>query len=271
MTMNIGLIGYGTIGRMLAQAIRDGLAGDVSLVAIKDIFDEPPFEAIPGGPTYTSSIDFFLSLDMDLVVEAACQAMLKEYAPLVLKSGKSLIAMSVGALVDTAFLEQIKRLTSQHNCRVFIPSGAIGGLDAISAAGIDAIDEVTLTSVKPVRALEGVQSAVDPHLDLDALTAPTCLYEGPAEEAVTRFPLNINVAAALSLAGVGFEKTTVRLVADPQGTHNVHRIEARGAFGELKLEFKNNPSPTNPKTSYLAALSAIRLVKNLTESIKVGS
>lgn len=269
--MNIGLIGYGTIGRMVARAIGDGLAGDVSLVAVKDIHDEPPFEQPLPGAMYTTSMDSFLSMNMDVVVEAASQAVLKEYAELIVKSGKSLIAMSVGAFAHKTFLEQLRRLALKHKCRILVPSGAIGGLDAISAAAIDHIDELTLTSIKPLNALQGVRSAMDPDLDPDSVTTPVCIYDGPADEAVRRFPLNINVAAALSLAGIGFKKTRVRIVADPRGTRNIHRIEGRGTFGTLKLEFENNPSPTNPRTSYLAALSAIRLVKNLAESVKVGT
>ncbi len=268
--VKIGLIGYGTIGRMLAKAIRDGAAGDATLVAVKDIYEEPPFELSPDSPAYTTNIDSFLSMDMAAVVEAASQEVLKEYAPLVVKSGRSLVAMSVGAFGDKAFLEQLGDLATGHRSRILIPSGAIGGLDAISAAAIDQIHEITLTTTKPVTALAGVKSAIDPQLDLDSVTTPTCIYDGPAEEAVARFPLNINVAAALSLAGIGFARTRVRIVVDPEGTRNIHRIDARGVFGELSLEFANNPSPTNPKTSYLAALSAIRLVKTLTEAVRIG-
>jgi len=269
--MKLGLIGYGTIGRTLARAITDGVAGDVSLAAVLDVHDEPPFEQTPGGPVYTTSIASFLSLDLDVVVEAASQAVLKEYAPLVLRSGKNLIAMSAGAFADAAFFLELGQLASEHFCRVFIPSGAIGGLDVISAAAIDEMDEVTLTTIKPIKALAGAKSTIDPLLDIDTITTSTCIYEGRAEDAVKRFPKNVNVAAALSLAGIGAKKTTVRIVADPQVSQNIHRIEARGAFGELQLEFKNAPSPTNPKTSYLAALSAIRLVKNLTAPVKVGT
>jgi aspartate dehydrogenase len=269
--MKLGLIGYGAIGSTLARAITDGIAGDVRLAAVLDIYDEPPFEEAPGGPVYTNSLTSFLSLDLNVVVEAASQAVLKEYAPLVLKSGKNLVAMSAGAFADTAFFLELRELASEHRCRVFIPSGAIGGLDVISAAVIDEMDEVTLTTIKPLEALAGAKSTLDPDLDLNAITSSTCIYEGYAEEAVKRFPKNVNVAAALSLAGIGAQRTTVRIVADPQVSQNIHRIEARGAFGELRMEFKNAPSPTNPKTSYLAALSAIRLVKNLTEPVKVGT
>ncbi len=268
--MKIGIIGYGTIGKILAQAIKDQKAGDVSLVAVMDVFVESPFGEDAGLPAYFNQIEPFLEMDMDVVIETASQAVLKEYASKVISSGKNLIAMSTGAFSDTTFLRELMDLTVTHRRRVMLPSGAIGGLDALLAAGMDEIHEVTLTTTKPIRALSGVRSALDRDLDLTAIAEPTLLYEGPAEEAVIRFPKNVNVVAALSLAGIGFERTTVRLVADPDATQNTHRIDARGAFGEFHMELILFPSPNNPKTSYLAALSAIRAVKNLTESFRVG-
>ncbi|OGR90262.1 MAG: aspartate dehydrogenase [Elusimicrobia bacterium RBG_16_66_12] len=264
--MNLGIIGYGNMGRILAQAIEDRKAGDVSLVAVLDVFADSPFGDGAGEPAYFTQIDPFLKTDMAVVVETASQAVLKEHGPRVVGAGKNLIAMSTGAFSDRAFLEKMSDLAVERGCRVMLPSGAIGGLDAILAAGVDQIDEVTLTTTKPPRALAGV----DRDLDLATITEPTLLYEGPAGEAVVRFPKNVNVAATLSLAGIGFERTVVRLVADPHATLNTHRIDARGAFGELHLAFTNVPSPDNPKTSYLAALSAIRAVKNLTETFRIG-
>jgi aspartate dehydrogenase len=269
--VNIGLIGYGTIGRVLSKAIEDGKAGPVRLVAVKDMDKEAPFEPTAGGPTYTDDIQAFLATDMQVVVEAASQAVLKEYAHLVLRSRRDLVAMSVGAFSDEVFLRDIMDLSSRCASRLFIPSGAIGGLDVLSAACIDEIHEVTLTTTKPPRALKGVRSTLDPDLDLDTLTEPTCIYDGPAEEAVVRYPKNVNVAAALSMAGVGFTRTMVRIIADPRAQRNMHRIEAKGNFGELTLELKLHPSPSNPKTTYLAALSVVRLVKKLTEQVIVGT
>lgn len=269
--MKIGIIGYGTIGRMLARAIEEGVTGNASLVAVMDIFEESPFSDREDAPLYTNDIDVFLSAGMDLVIEAASQPVLQKYGPLILQSGKHLMAMSLGAFADADFFEEMSRLALQHGCRVFLPSGAIGGLDALSAAALDEIDEVTLTTTKPPSGLRGADSSLSPEIDLDAITEPTCIYEGPAIEAVKRFPKNVNVAAALSLAGIGFEKTRVRVIADPVGERNVHRIEAKGRFGEFSLEFRLYPSPTNPKTSYLAPLSAIRTLKNITQSIKIGT
>jgi aspartate dehydrogenase len=269
--MNIGIIGYGAIGRALAQAINEGSAGQVSLVAIKGRNEKLPFIQTGGQPIYTTSIEIFLALDLDLVVEAASQEALKLYAPLIVRRGKSLIAMSLGAFADTTFLEELNQLALQHHSQIYLPSGAIGGLDALSAAAIDELHEVTLTTIKPVKALQGVRSVIDPDLDLNTITSQICIYEGPAEEAVIRFPQNVNIAAVLSLAGIGFQKTLVKLVADPNAHYNTHLISVKGSFGEFTMEFKLHPSSTNPKTSHLTSLSVIRLLRNLTKTIKIGT
>ena len=266
--MNVGLIGYGTIGQTLAEAIRSGVAGDVTLVAVMDVFDPSPFDGAPGDPAYSTDIDEFLAQDIELVVEAASQAVLKKFARQVLAGGKNLMAMSVGAFAAVEFLDEMRDLALQHDRRIYLPSGAIGGLDALSAAAIDDIDEVILTTTKPPG---GLQSAgLEPAVDLATIQGPTCVYEGPAIEAVGLFPKNVNVAAALSLAGVGVHKTRVRIVADPAASRNTHRVEARGRFGEFTMELRLLPSPSNPRTSYLAALSAIRTLRNLTEPIRIG-
>lgn len=266
--MNVGLIGYGTIGRTLADAIRRGEAGDATLVAVLDVFEASPFEGEPGAPAYITDIDGFLAHDIELVIEAASQSVLRTLAPHVLAAGKHLMAMSVGAFADVDFLEAMRALAVRHERRIYLPSGAIGGLDALSAASIDDIDEVVLTTTKPPGGLQSV--GLDAAPDLETITEPTCVYEGPAVEAVKLFPKNVNVAAALSLAGIGVHRTLVRIVADPAATSNTHRVEARGRFGQFSIELRLLPSPTNPRTSYLASLSAIRTLRNLTEPVRIG-
>lgn len=267
--MKVGIIGYGTIGATLARAIQDGVAGDAKLVAVLDVHSKAPFDQKDGLPHYTNKLDHFLAAELDLVIEAASQTVLKEVAPHVLSHGRNLIAMSLGAFADEAFLAEIRRLASRHGARIILPAGAIGGLDALSAAAIGGLEEVTLTTTKPVSGIRAASGRGDP--TREEMTEPTCLYEGPAAEAVRLFPKNVNVAAALSLAGIGFDKTTVRIIADPAATHNRHRIEARGLFGSLTIELTLLPSATNPRTSYLAALSAIHTVKTLTDPIHLGS
>lgn len=269
--LKLGLIGYGTIGGMLADAIREGKVGEAQLVAVHDLFDESPFPAGDGQPAYLPDFDTFLQQEMDAVIEAASQTVLRRYAAPVLRSGRNLIALSVGAIADGDFLQELTVLAERHNCRVFLPSGAIGALDALSAAALDDIYRVSLTTTKPVRGLKGSRSVIDPDLDLESITEATVLYEGPAAEAVKHFPKNVNVAAALSLATIGPQRTLVRVVADPQATGNTHRIEAEGKFGRLVIELNLEPAPNNPRTSYLAALSAMRLIKGLTEPLKIGA
>lgn len=266
--MKVGLIGYGTIGKTLADAIRRGDAGNVTLVAVLDMFETSPFSDKPSEPVYTTEVTAFLEYDMGLVIEAASQSVLRLFAPQVLIAGKDLMAMSVGAFADVGLLEEMRKLAAQHGRRIYLPSGAIGGLDALSAAAIDEVDEVVLTTTKPPNSLQSV--GLEPAVDLATITESTCIYEGPAAEAVKLFPKNVNVAAALSLAGIGVHKTRVRIIADPASTINMHHVEARGRFGQFRLELRLLPSPTNPRTSYLASLSAIKTLRNLTEPIRIG-
>jgi aspartate dehydrogenase len=261
--LRLGLIGYGTIGRTVAEAVARGEAGDIRLVAVLDVYPEAPFPPEPNGPAYFRNLEQFLAAGMDTVLEAASQAVLKEVAYAVLAQGHDLVALSVGALVDEDFCQGLMARAKEHGGRVHLPAGAIGGLEALAAAAVAGLDSVVLTTTKPPQALPGVNAG--------ALSAPVCLYEGPAREAVKRFPQNVNVAAAVSLAGIGFDRTLVRVVADPAATRNMHRLEARGPFGELTLELRLLPSPGNPRTSYLAALSAIRLIRRLSEVVRLGA
>lgn len=261
--LKLGLVGYGTIGRTVAQAVAKGQAGNTRLMAVLDVHAEAPYPLTPDGPAYFRDLNAFLGADIDTVVETASQAVLKQVALEVLAHGRDLVPLSVGALADEGFYHGLIDHAETHGRRVYLPAGAVGGLDALAAAAVAGLDSVVLTTTKPPQAL--------PDVPAETLQGPTCIYEGPAREAVKRFPQNVNVAAVVSLAGIGFDQTTVRVVADPAAQRNRHRIEARGAFGELVLEFNLLPSPGNPKTSYLAALSAIRLLRRLSEPVRIGA
>lgn len=198
--------------------------------------------------------------EAQLVIEAASQEALKQLAPRVLGRGIPLVALSVGALADEAFLAECTRLAKERGARLHVPSGALGSLDVIRAAAEAGLDEVTLVTAKPP---EG--------FGLSGLKEPRVLYEGPAREAVQKFPKNVNVAAALSLAGIGFERTRVRIVADPALTANTHTVVAKGAFGELTCRVENQPSPENPASSYLASLAVLALVRRLLSPVTIGT
>lgn len=198
--------------------------------------------------------------DAEVVVEAASQPALRDIAPKVLAQGKTLVALSVGALVDHAFLEQVTQLARDKKGRLLLPSGAIAGLDAIRAGMEAGLDEVTLLTAKPPSGF-----------GLKDVTEARILFEGTATEAVKQFPKNVNVAAALSLAGLGFEKTRVRIVADPALKENTHTIRASGAFGKLEVKVENRPSPENPASSHLASLAALALLRRMVSPIQVGT
>jgi aspartate dehydrogenase len=274
--LGIGLIGCGAIGSVLARAVDEGKAGDVTLLAVFDLVTEKAevlCSQLASRPTIARSFDELVATTgVDLIVEASSQAAVREYAVSVLESGKGLMLMSTGALVDGELHRRMKTTLERTGRMVYLPSGAIAGLDGVKAANIGRIDEVTLTSTKPPRGLKGTPYVEDVlKIDLEALTEATELFSGPAVEACRLFPKNVNVAASLSLAGIGPEKTMVRIVADPQSDKNMHEIVVQGEFGRLHARVENVPSPDNPKTSYLAVLSAIATLKKIASKIRVGT
>jgi aspartate dehydrogenase len=204
------------------------------------------------------------------VLEAASQEAVRKLIPKALKAKKDVMIMSTGALADEKLFHEIRELAEKNNLKVYLPSGAITGLDGIKSAG-DEIESVMIKTTKPPKSLEGAPFFEKHPMNLNEIKKPTVIYEGNAEEAVKLFPSNINVAASLSLAGIGPKKTKVQIVADPNIKSNIHEIIAEGKFGVLKSRVENVPSPDNPKTSYLAALSAVATLKKIGEAIQVGT
>ena len=238
----VGLIGAGAIGTLIADACEKGLVPCDELV-IYD-FDNAAAKRLKKGTAFpaivVNSFVGLLKAKPDIIVEAASQQAAVEYVPRIVETGIVLIVMSTGALL------QLPSLTNN----VHVPSGAIGGIDAISAAKLAGIGEVTLTTRKPPRALEMTN------------TEPQLVYEGVAEEAALRFPREMNVAATLALT-VKPAKVKVRVVSDPSIARNTHEIHVKWRFGEMNLSFANDPHPANPRTSALAAWSAIKLLQSL--------
>ena len=194
--------------------------------------------------------------DADLILECAAPVSVKEYAPKVLEKGIDMIVMSIGALMDNEFYQELESLAKQHNAKIHLPSGAIVGLDGIKAVAKFGLKEVSLTTRKSPRSLG------------KDIGTEEVLFEGKASQAVKEFPLNINVAATISIACQ--RDIDVKIIVDPKVDRNVHEIVAKGDFGEFKTRTENFPCAANPKTSMLAALSAIRLLKSFNETISVG-
>lgn len=222
-------------------------------------------------PKIASNISEVLEEDVELVIEAASQNAVREYGLPIIESGKSLMIMSVGALADLKLYEKLREAASRRKVEILIPSGAIAGLDAVKAAGIANISSVTLTSRKPPRVFMDNPYVRSKGVDLTNLKEPLVLYEGSALEACRLFPSSINVAATLSLASIGPEKVRVRIIADPNVSGNIHEVVVEGDFGRLKCITENKPTPENPKTSFLASLSALATLRKTVENVHIGT
>lgn len=267
--VNICIIGCGAIGTTLARAIED--IPNIDKVYLTDRSKEcaTRLQEKTKKVQYVPDIVPILG-DIRLVAEAASQDAARYYSPLALSAGVDVLVMSVGVFQDEQFQNDTFRLAKRKGCKVFLPSGAIGGIDALGAASLDELSEVTLTTTKPPSAFGQNAYLEAKGIVASEIRTRTELFDGSAREAVKHFPQNVNVAATISLAGIGFEKTRIRIVCDPQVKTNEHHLQARGKFGELDVVTRNVPSPRNPKTSHLAALSAISAIKKITGSTWVG-
>jgi aspartate dehydrogenase len=203
----------------------------------------------------------------DLVVEAAGGSVVAKLAEKVFAAGKDLMVISVGALLDHP--ETMER-SRQSGCRLYVPSGAIAGLDGIKSACVGEITHVTMTTRKPPDGLEGAPYLVQRAISLAGLKAEKEIFSGSAREACKGFPANVNVSAAVSLAGIGPERTRIRILAVPGLKRNCHDIEVEGEFGRLHVHIENVPSE-NPKTGKLTALSIIRSVRDAVDPVRIGT
>ncbi len=268
--LKVGIVGCGFIGSTLARAIDEGTVN----AELLGLYDRTPARAERLAASLSCRPHVLDVEEMaercELVVESASQQAVRDVGTTVLSHGSSLMVMSVGALLDAELREQLEEMARAHSQRIYIPSGAVGGLDALNAACVGRVSRVVLTTTKPPRALEGAPYLSGAHIDVLGIEKPTVVFEGTAAEAVRGFPANINVAASISLAGVGTDDTRVIIVADPKAQRNTHVLMVEGEFGRLRCTIENVPSPDNPKTSMLAALSAVATLKRITQPLHVG-
>jgi aspartate dehydrogenase len=251
--MKVGLVGCGNIGADLCIALQKGTI-PAEITALTDIdvsrarLLHRTFQlnaSVCGLGENASKVDF--------LVECAVADAVKDVLEASMRHHRDCLIMSVGGLMaHPDLLEQVRR----KNIQVRVPSGAVCGLDGIRAAMEAGLHSVTLTTRKPPKGLVGAPYLVENNINLDDLNEPMVIFEGTALDAIKAFPQNVNVAGALSLAGIGPVETRVRLIADPRATANTHEIVAEGAFGRLQTVTENLPSPRNAKSSYLASLSA---------------
>ncbi len=262
--MRVGLVGFGAVGRLVAAAVVAGEAGPAVLTAVLEPNPDACRE-IPRGTLHAGSLDELLATDPEVVVEVAGHPALRAVAEDVLRAGRTLVTISVGALADDAFRESLLATAAIHNGRLVIPSGAIGGLDALESARDAGLDTVTHTVRKPPLAILSAAEAAE----LVAAGAPRVLFEGRAREAARLFPENVNVVAAVSLAGIGLDRTVARVIADPAVSRNMHEVQASGEFGALLIRVENIPG-SNPKTGRIVAPSVVRALRRLRSPLVLG-
>ncbi|SFD16093.1 aspartate dehydrogenase [Pragia fontium] len=199
----------------------------------------------------------------DLVLECASQKAVHEFGEWVLNRGWKLALISTGALADESLFSRLQQAERTHQGELIVLSGAVAGMDGLASAREGGLDSVTYTSNKSPASWRG--SPAEKLVDLNNITQPVVFFEGSARDAAQQFPANANVAATVALMGIGMDNTTVKLRVDPNTSRNTHTIHAAGTFGEFHIELNGNPLPTNPKTSTLAALSAVQVCRRLVD------
>lgn len=271
--LRIGILGAGTIGGFTLDAVMEGKVdnAEVAVVCGRSDKSKGRDKAVQYEIPWVTNPDLLLDYNLDVVVETASHEALETYGPKYLKAGIDVIPLSLGALVDGNLLQNLIDSAREGGSTLHIPSGGIGGLDALQAALIAGVDKVTMTTRKAPIAWTNIPYVERMNIDLDNLQEPTLLYEGPARDCVKEFPQNINIAAALSLAGIGFEKTQIRIIADPTVTYNTHEILVEGKAGRFRMILENVPVPSNPRTTYMACLSTVAALKRIGQGYRVGT
>lgn len=271
--MRVGLLGGGVIARLFLEHARRGELENAEVVAIAGRSETSRGKALARefAVPFVAGARKLIEARPDVVIEAASHEAVREHCEALLSSGIGVIVLSGGALCDDALRERLERAAKEHRAPLYVPSGGIGGLDALKAACAAGVDEVSIAVTKPPAAWKGIPYVERLNVDLDRLEGPVTLFEGTAREGVPHFPANVNIAAVLSLAGVGFDRTRLKVVADPALRFNTHFITVRGRTGTIDLRFESVPSPDNPKTAMLACYSALAAFRQLNSPVRYGT
>ena len=269
MTRVVGIAGCGTIGRRVATELDGGSVPGAVIGGITSRSFGPAkqFASTLACRPPVVELDQLVEL-VDLVIEAAPAIAMETIATATLSAGKDLMALSGGALLQR---QDLFALAERNGATIYVPSGAIAGLDGVAGASEGEIDSITMITRKPPEGLKGAPGVEQAGIDLDAVTEPTVVYDGEVLEACRLFPANVNVSAALSMAGVGPHRTSIRIYADPTVDKNTHNIVVKGEFGRLSILIENTPSESNPRTGKLSALSAIATLRRITSHVQVGT
>jgi aspartate dehydrogenase len=266
--LTVGLGGFGAIGGALARRLDQGLPG-LQLVAVsaRDVARAEGRIAELAAPVPVVTLPELAAL-ADVIVECAPAAVFREVAEPALRAARIFMPLSVGQLLEHSDLIDLAERTG---ARIVVPTGALLGLDAVRAAAEGEIRSVTMVTRKPPSGLAGAPYLERHGIDLEGISAPLQVFEGSARDGARGFPANVNVAAALSLAGIGPERTRLKIWADPHVTRNTHRIVVEADAARFEMQIENVPTEENPRTGRITALSVIAALRRLTASLCVGS
>ncbi len=254
--VRVTLVGYGAIGRSVHQRLLGHPGLQIEAVVVPAASQDKARSVLAAPVPVAAAVP----ADARLVLECAGHGALIAHVLPALARGVECAVLSVGALSEPGLPERLADAARTGGTQLHLLGGAIGGIDAIAAARLAGLDAVTYTGRKPPQGWRG--SPAERVVDLDTLREPFVILEGSAREAARLYPKNANVAATISLAGLGLDATRVRLIADPGVSDNIHEIDARGAFGQMQVTMRGRPLPDNPRTSALTVLSALRFLEN---------
>ena len=271
--MRLALLGGGTIARLVLENLRHGALPGIEVVALAGRGAASRAAALAGeyGIDYVLGAQALGAAKPDVVLEAASHEAVRAHLVRLLAAGSSVIVLSAGALADDALRTDAEAAARRSGALLYVPSGGIGALDALKGACAAGEVEVSIQVAKPPAAWKKIDYVESLGVDLDALVAATTLFDGSARAGVPHFPQNVNIAAVLSLAGIGFDRTRLRVVADPALTRNTHTIRVSGRTGQFTIVLENVPAPDNPKTAWLACYSALAALRELGSPARYGT
>lgn len=265
--LRVAIAGLGPIGRKVAEALDQGIDGLV-LTAVSAQHPEKHRDWLGRLATTPAILPIEKLVDVaDIVIECAPARLVRSIVAPFVTSGKTAIVLSAGALLEN---EDLIELAKQNGGQVVVPTGALIGLDAVTAAAVGEIHSVRMVTRKPVQGLAGAPYLVENNIDIEQITEPLKIFDGTAREAAKGFPANLNVAVALSLAGIGPDRTRLEIWADPALTRNVHRVEVESDSARFSMSIENIPSE-NPKTGRITALSVIAFLRKQRAPLRVGT
>lgn len=267
--IQIGIVGCGTIGSAVAKAVVQKFPKIANLKYLADHHLEHIASLQKNLKTKPCAVSVSeLIKRSDFIIEAASVTASEEMVPLVLKAHKKILVLSVGGILK---IKNLSNLLARSTGQIYIPSGAVAGIDSVLAAKNGGIKSVQITTRKPLKSLRTAPFFLNKGFRAEKIKKPTLIFEGSALTAIRNFPENVNVAATLSLAGIGPRKTKVKIYTSPTYHYNMHEIEIHGGYGRILTHVTNLPSQENPKTSALAIGSAVATLEKIFSSIKIGT